>query len=180
MFVFQAIQALKLYQTTATRKALTDILENEQCFYKVRIEASLCLAKVRLILILLLFICPLWKMIFSALLCKGIQYLTLSAQLLISTKGYRRDQFQIHLCMSSGCSTSTIFLRKSGTWSVDFFILTLIPAIFLSWNCCLLFMSAACIQVHFKLDSILEGNTINPDQTAPKGAVWSGSMLFAI
>ena len=49
LFIFQAIQALKLYQTTASRKALTDILENEQCFYKVRIEASLCLAKVRLI-----------------------------------------------------------------------------------------------------------------------------------
>ena len=56
MFVFQAIQALKLYQTTATRKALTDILENEQCFYKVRIEASLCLAKVRLIFFLLFII----------------------------------------------------------------------------------------------------------------------------
>ena len=49
MLAFQAIQALKQFQSTATRKALTDILENEQCFYKVRIEASMCLAKVRLI-----------------------------------------------------------------------------------------------------------------------------------
>ena len=27
---------------------------------------------------------------------------------------------------------------------------------------------------------IIEANTMNPDQTAPKGAVWSGSLLFAI
>ena len=26
---------------------------------------------------------------------------------------------------------------------------------------------------------ILEANSMNPDQTAPKGAVWSGSILFA-
>ena len=52
---FQAIQALKQYQSAATRKALTDILENEQCFYKVRIEASMCLAKVGLELLCLSF-----------------------------------------------------------------------------------------------------------------------------
>ena len=27
--------------------------------------------------------------------------------------------------------------------------------------------SAAYIQVHFRLDSIMEANTMNPDQTAP-------------
>ena len=27
---------------------------------------------------------------------------------------------------------------------------------------------------------VMEANTMNPDQTAPKGAVWSGSILFAI
>ena len=53
--IFQAIQALKQYQSAATRKALTDILENEQCFYKVRIEASMCLAKVGLELLCLSF-----------------------------------------------------------------------------------------------------------------------------
>lgn len=42
----EAIQALRQYQSPSTRKALTDILENEQCFYKVRIEASMCLAKI--------------------------------------------------------------------------------------------------------------------------------------
>ena len=52
--------------------------------------------------------------------------------------------------------------------------------IFLSWKCCLLFMPAAYIQVHFRLDFIIEANTMNPDQTAPKGAVWSGSILFTI
>ena len=31
--------------------------------------------------------------------------------------------------------------------------------------------SAAYIQVHFRLDFFMEANTINPDQTAPNGAV---------
>ena len=39
---------------------------------------------------------------------------------------------------------------------------------FLSWKCCLLFRPAAYIQVHFKLDFIMEANTMDPDQTAPK------------
>ena len=39
--------------------------------------------------------------------------------------------------------------------------------------CCLLFTSAA-------LDFIMEANTMNHDQTAPLGAVRSGSILFAI
>ena len=29
-------------------------------------------------------------------------------------------------------------------------------------------MSAAYIQVHFRLDLTMEANTMNPDQTAPK------------
>ena len=41
-------------------------------------------------------------------------------------------------------------------------------------------MSAAYIQVHFRLDFFMEANNINPDHTAPKGAVWSGFILFAI
>ena len=32
------------------------------------------------------------------------------------------------------------------------------------------------IQTNFFMDA----NTMNPDQTAPKGAVWSGVILFAI
>ena len=32
-------------------------------------------------------------------------------------------------------------------------------------------------QVHFRLDFIMEANTVNPD---PRGAVWSESILFAI
>ena len=47
--------------------------------------------------------------------------------------------------------------------------------LFLPWKCCLFIMSAACIQVHVRLDFIMEANTLNPDQT-----VWSGSILFAI
>ena len=52
---------------------------------------------------------------------------------------------------------------------------------FLSWKCHLLFTSAAYNQRHFSdYFLITEANTMNPDQTAPKGAVWSGSILFAI
>ena len=42
----EAIKALERYATPATRLALTDIIENENCFYKVRCEATFCLAKV--------------------------------------------------------------------------------------------------------------------------------------
>ena len=42
------------------------------------------------------------------------------------------------------------------------------------------FPSAAYIQVHFRLDVFMEVNNINPDQTAPKGAVRSGFILFEI
>ena len=35
----------------------------------------------------------------------------------------------------------------------------------------LLYTSAACTQVHFRLDSFMEANNMNPAQTAPKGAV---------
>lgn len=41
-----AIMALEKYATPATRMALTDTIENEQCFYKVRCEAAKCLTKV--------------------------------------------------------------------------------------------------------------------------------------
>ncbi|EDW93975.2 transcription initiation factor TFIID subunit 2 [Drosophila yakuba] len=43
---FQAIQALQKYPTNATRLALTDTIESERCFYKVRCEAAHSLTKV--------------------------------------------------------------------------------------------------------------------------------------
>ena len=43
---FEAIKALEKYPTNATRAALTDTIESEQCFYKVRCEAADCLTKV--------------------------------------------------------------------------------------------------------------------------------------
>ncbi|KAH8305210.1 hypothetical protein KR018_003027, partial [Drosophila ironensis] len=43
---FQAIQALQKYPTNATRLALTDTIENDRCFYKVRCEAAHSLTKV--------------------------------------------------------------------------------------------------------------------------------------
>nr|CAG4646022.1 EOG090X00M6 [Macrothrix elegans] len=42
----EAVRALERFATPATRLALTDIIENENCFYKVRCEAAFCLAKV--------------------------------------------------------------------------------------------------------------------------------------
>ena len=44
----------------------------------------------------------------------------------------------------------------------------------------LLITSSAYTHVHFRLDLIMEANTMNPDQTAPLGAVWYGSIMFAI
>ena len=38
----------------------------------------------------------------------------------------------------------------------------------------LLFTSASYIQVHFRLDFFKETNNMNPDQSAPLRAVWSG------
>ena len=40
--------------------------------------------------------------------------------------------------------------------------------------------SAEHIQVHFRLDFYMEANNMNPDQTAPEGAVWFGSILLAV
>ena len=41
------------------------------------------------------------------------------------------------------------------------------------------YTSPAYIQVHFRQDFFMETNNMNPDQTAPKGAVWSGFIVFA-
>ena len=46
-------------------------------------------------------------------------------------------------------------------------LFTLIPPIFLYNKYFLLFTSAAYIQVHFKLNLIMEANTMNPDQMFP-------------
>jgi len=43
----EAISALERYPTPATRLALTDTIENEQSYYKVRCRAAHCLTKVR-------------------------------------------------------------------------------------------------------------------------------------
>ena len=42
----EAIHNLERYPTPATRLALTDIIENEGCYYKVRCKAAHCLTKV--------------------------------------------------------------------------------------------------------------------------------------
>ena len=43
----EAVDALVRFPSPASRSALTDVLENEQCFYRVRIRAAHALAKVR-------------------------------------------------------------------------------------------------------------------------------------
>jgi len=43
----EAISALERYPTPASRLALTDTIENEQAYYKVRCRAAHCLTKVR-------------------------------------------------------------------------------------------------------------------------------------
>lgn len=48
---FEAIAALKKYATPATRMALTDTIENNNCFYKVRCQAAHCLKEVKVYLI---------------------------------------------------------------------------------------------------------------------------------
>jgi transcription initiation factor TFIID subunit 2 len=42
----QAISHLEKYATQCTRKALTDVIENDQCFYRIRCEATMCLRSV--------------------------------------------------------------------------------------------------------------------------------------
>ncbi|XP_067032704.1 transcription initiation factor TFIID subunit 2-like isoform X1 [Acropora muricata] len=42
----EAIQALEKFPTPATRQALIDMINQSECFYKVRLEACHCLAKV--------------------------------------------------------------------------------------------------------------------------------------
>ena len=42
------------------------------------------------------------------------------------------------------------------------------------------YIYATYIQVHFRLDFIMKANTMNPDQAAHLGAVWSKFILFAI
>lgn len=46
---FEAIKALDKYPSLATRAALTDTIENDKCFYKVRCEAALRLTSVSVI-----------------------------------------------------------------------------------------------------------------------------------
>ena len=62
------------------------------------------------------------------------------------------------------------FVPKNASRALFFFV----------WKFCLLFMSAAYIQVHFRLDFFMEANNMNPDQTALLGVDWSRSILFAV
>ena len=65
-----------------------------------------------------------------------------------------------------------------GSESLHAGITLISPLLSLSWKCGLLFTSAAYIQMHFRSDSFMESSNMSPDQTALKGAVWSGSILF--
>ena len=52
--------------------------------------------------------------------------------------------------------------------------------IFVKKNVRFLLLLHIYIQMHFRLPLVIDANTMNPDQTAPKEAVWSGFILFAI
>ena len=55
-----------------------------------------------------------------------------------------------------------------------------LPAIFLFWKCHL-FYYVCCINLDaLKTTFIMEANTVNPDQSAPKGAAWSASRSVCI
>ena len=45
----EAIAALRSFPSPQTRMALTDTIEREQIFYRVRMSACQCLAKVRVV-----------------------------------------------------------------------------------------------------------------------------------
>ena len=49
-----------------------------------------------------------------------------------------------------------------------FFVLIMLSAFYI---CYIYLKSATYIKMHFKLDFNMEDNTMNPDQTAPLGAV---------
>ena len=87
--------------------------------------------------------------------------------------------------LSQSMSSSATFLHYNEKDSFHWWLfaccgLTLTPPLVLSWKCFLLFTSAAYIQMHFRPNCFMEANKINPDCTAPKGAVWFGTILFAI
>ena len=48
------------------------------------------------------------------------------------------------------------------------------------WKCRLLKSSAANNYPYITDELSIEANSVDPEQTAPIGAVWSGSTLFAI
>lgn len=43
---YEAITQLERFHTNYTKKALTEVIENDQCFYRIRCEATLCLRTV--------------------------------------------------------------------------------------------------------------------------------------
>ena len=58
--------ALERFATPATRLALTDIIENENCFYKVRCDAAYCLAKVSFLVAIIFLFRRLFQIVFGS------------------------------------------------------------------------------------------------------------------
>jgi len=52
----EAIEALQHHPTPNTRLALTDTIENEHCYYKIRLRAAHCLTKVTLLILLIIIL----------------------------------------------------------------------------------------------------------------------------
>ncbi|KAF7246909.1 Transcription initiation factor TFIID subunit 2 [Varanus komodoensis] len=65
----ESILALQKFPTPASRLALTDILEQEQCFYRVRIMACFCLAKIANFMVSTWTGPPAMKSLFTRMFC---------------------------------------------------------------------------------------------------------------
>ena len=69
--------------------------------------------------------------------------------------------------------TQNLCLIRNNHFCAIYYLTVILPTFLCSKNvlCFLVFKSAAYIQVHFRLDFIIEANTMNPNQTAPFGIV---------
>ena len=84
------------------------------------------------------------------------------------------------LSLKGGCrgSSESTLVKMSNCWKSHAVAhyLTLILLLFFcpKMAICLIYSNA------IKTNFIMEANTMNPDQTAPKGAVWSGFIVLVI
>ena len=69
-----------------------------------------------------------------------------------------------------------------GVWEGLLFVIVALPGLFsylLVFTCVVCFVIVWSSPLHLDGYTGIQANSVHPDQTAPKGAVWSGSTLFA-